>query len=164
MCAFSNEAERGTVRPPPHIAPQPSPHYHPLVPPRRFLAIAGRVTNAAKPLPVHSIGPAASLARRAFFVSRSPRSPAPRRDLNGQLVARRTPLPPPPARRRRLRRPRARAIRRTRHRRTAAVGQRSRRRENPAAGATRRSTRPRPPSLQRQHPAVRRPHRIPHPR
>jgi hypothetical protein len=30
-----------------------------LVPPRRFLAIAGRVTNSAKPLPDQHTGPAA---------------------------------------------------------------------------------------------------------
>jgi hypothetical protein len=52
----------------------------------------------------------------------------------------------------------------SRCRRTAAARQRSRRRENAAAGAARPRTRPLAASLQRQHPAVRRSHRIPHPR
>ena len=53
-----------------------------LVPPRRFLAIAGRVTNSAKPLPVQHTGPAAIFAGRAFSFLQSPsRTTVPRRDL-----------------------------------------------------------------------------------
>ena len=47
-----------------------------MVSPRRFLAIAGRVTNSAKPLPVQHTGPAAiSLAGLFRLCSRRPAPP-----------------------------------------------------------------------------------------
>ncbi len=56
--------------------------YLSVVSPRRFLAIAGRVTNSAKPLPVQHTGPAAiSLAGLFRCLQSLSRTTVPRRDL-----------------------------------------------------------------------------------